>query len=40
MKLSHSFDNNLFAREGMPCQKSVRSISLLLTVYEVNSYWF
>jgi len=37
MKLSHNFDNNLFTREGMPCQKAVRSISPLLTVCEVNS---
>ena len=36
MKLNHNFDNDLFTREGMPCQKAVRSISPLLTVCEVN----
>ena len=40
MKLSHNFANNLFTREGIPCQKAVRTISPLLTVCEVNSYWF
>ena len=40
MKLSHNFANNFFTREGIPCQKAVRTISPLLTVCEVNSYWF